>query len=78
MSHGSTASTRRALETRHRRVAEIPFDSDRKCMTTFHAWEGGVISFTKGALDVLMEKATRQIGPEGPQTLDVAEYPADP
>ncbi len=40
---------KKVLETRHRRVAEIPFDSDRKCMTTFHAWEGGVISFTKGA-----------------------------
>jgi len=64
---------KKVLEMRHRRVAEIPFDSDRKCMTTFHAWEGGVISFTKGALDVLMEKATRQIGPEGTQALDIAE-----
>jgi Ca2+-transporting ATPase len=64
---------KKVLEMRHRRVAEIPFDSDRKCMTTFHAWEGGVISFTKGALDVLLEKATRQIGSEGTQALDAAE-----
>jgi P-type Ca2+ transporter type 2C len=64
---------KKVLETRHRRVAEIPFDSDRKCMTTFHVWEDGVISFTKGALDILLEKATRQIGPVGPQTLDVAK-----
>jgi P-type Ca2+ transporter type 2C len=64
---------KKVLETRHRRVAEIPFDSDRKCMTTFHAWEGGVISFTKGALDVLLEKVTQQLGPEGPQALDVAK-----
>jgi len=64
---------KKVLETKHRRVAEIPFDSDRKCMTTFHAWEGGFISFTKGALDVLLEKATRQIGPEGTQALDVVE-----
>ena len=63
---------KKSLETTHRRVAEIPFDSDRKCMTTFHAWEDGVISFTKGALDVLMEKVTQQFGPEGPQALDVA------
>ncbi len=64
---------KKVLETRHRRVAEIPFDSERKCMTTFHVWEGGVISFTKGALDVLMEKAARQIGPEGAEALDVAK-----
>ncbi len=64
---------KKVLETSHRRVAELPFDSDRKCMTTFHAWENGVISFTKGALDVLLEKTTRQIGPKGPQALDVAE-----
>jgi len=70
---GQHGFDKKVLETRHRRVAEIPFDSDRKCMTTFHAWEGGVISFTKGALDVLLEKATRQIGPGGPQALDVAE-----
>ena len=63
---------KKALEARHRRVAEIPFDSDRKCMTTFHAWGDGVISFTKGALDVLLEKAAWQLGPEGPQTLDTA------
>ncbi len=63
--------TKRTLETAHRRVAEIPFDSDRKCMTTFHVWEGGVISFTKGALDVLVEKTILQLGPEGPRALDV-------
>ena len=64
---------KRILETSHRRIAEIPFDSDRKCMTTFHVWEGGVISFTKGALDVLLEKTTRRIDPNGPQPLDIAE-----
>jgi P-type Ca2+ transporter type 2C len=63
---------KKVLEASHRRVAEIPFDSDRKCMTTFHAWEDGVISFTKGALDVLLEKATLEFGLEGPEALDVA------
>lgn len=38
------------------RLAEIAFDSDRKLMTTFHSWNGKVISFTKGAPDVLLER----------------------
>jgi magnesium-transporting ATPase (P-type) len=42
-------------------------------MTTFHAWEDGVTSFTKGALDVLLEKVTQQFGPEGPQAWDVTK-----
>ena len=37
------------------RIAEIPFDSERKLMTTFHEHDGKIISFTKGAPDVLLE-----------------------
>ena len=37
------------------RIAEIPFDSDRKLMTTFHEHDGKIISFTKGAPDILLE-----------------------
>ena len=44
-----------ALETAHPRVAEIPFDSERKAMTTFHRWDGGFVSFTKGAADSLID-----------------------
>lgn len=45
-----------ALETEYPRVAELPFDSDRKCMTTFHKTpDGGIISFTKGALEMIIE-----------------------
>ncbi len=45
------------LEKEHPRVAEIPFDSERKCMTTFHRWPGGYMAFTKGGVDVVLEKA---------------------
>ncbi|HVK48688.1 MAG TPA: cation-translocating P-type ATPase, partial [Pseudobacter sp.] len=38
------------------RMAEIAFDSDRKLMTTFHEHEGKVISFTKGAPDILLQR----------------------
>ena len=37
------------------RIAEIPFDSNRKFMTTFHSQENQIISFTKGAPDLLLE-----------------------
>lgn len=39
-----------------RRVAEIPFDSDRKLMSTLHVWENEYIMVTKGAVDVLLER----------------------
>jgi len=54
------------LEKRYPRLAELPFDSERKLMTTFHAWEGGkVVSFTKGAVEVVLERATRVLTAAG-------------
>lgn len=47
------------------RVAEIAFDPVRKAMTTFHAWQGGYVSFTKGALDGLLEGMATQLTSEG-------------
>jgi P-type Ca2+ transporter type 2C len=38
------------------RLAEIEFDSDRKLMTTFHSYQNKIISFTKGAPDVLLNR----------------------
>jgi len=37
------------LEKLFPRVAEIPFDSTRKCMTTLHQSADGVVAFVKGA-----------------------------
>jgi Ca2+-transporting ATPase len=51
-----------ALEKEFPRVAEIPFDSDRKAMTTFHAWNGGIASFTKGASESLAGKTAAAAG----------------
>lgn len=47
---------RAELEKTFPRVAELPFDSNRKCMTTFHKIENEVIAITKGAVDVLFDK----------------------
>lgn len=38
------------------RLAEIAFDADRKMMTTFHSYNNKIISFTKGAPDILLTR----------------------
>lgn len=43
----------------HPRLREIPFDSERKLMTTIHAADDKVIAFVKGAPDILLTKAGR-------------------
>jgi len=76
---------KKALEQDLPRVAEIPFDSDRKCMTTFHKMpgsgvrgQGGVgdgnyVSFTKGAIDVLLDKSSGILTEGGMKAVDAGE-----
>lgn len=40
------------------RLAELPFDSERKCMTTEYMVHNVPMIFTKGAVDVLLERIT--------------------
>jgi Ca2+-transporting ATPase len=40
------------------RIYELPFDSERKLMTTVHKYDGKIISITKGAPDILISRAT--------------------
>lgn len=59
-----------ALDTAHPRLAELPFDSERKMMTTFHsgALDGGngaFFSVTKGAAENLLENAAGFLTPSG-------------
>ncbi len=62
---------REKLDEKFPRLAEIPFDSDRKLMTTFHPWENGrVISFTKGAVEEIVERSEKAITSRGPEDLD--------
>lgn len=46
-------------EHKYPRMGEIPFDSGRKMMTTFHRLDEGYYSFTKGAPDVLLARCVR-------------------
>jgi len=67
------------------RISEIPFDSERKCMTTIHHNDGYLtkgklyIAFTKGAIDILIDKTSTMITQEGlspinkDQILSIAE-----
>ena len=43
------------LNIEHKRVSEIPFDSDRKLMTTVHDYNNTYKVFTKGAIDSLFK-----------------------
>jgi Ca2+-transporting ATPase len=40
------------------RLKELPFDSERKRMTTFHRHGGGVVAYTKGAPENVLEQCT--------------------
>ena len=44
-----------ALTQKHQRVAELPFDSDRKCMTTVHHFQDQYLIVTKGASEAIAE-----------------------
>ena len=44
------------VRSRWPRLSEIPFDSDRKMMSTVHELAGGLMMVTKGATDVLLDR----------------------
>ena len=41
------------------RLAELPFDSDRKLMSTLHRFDNKNLMFTKGAFDVLLDRIVK-------------------
>ncbi len=51
------------LNVRNRwpRLSELPFDSDRKLMSTVHQFSGGYMLVTKGAVDVMLDRTV--LGP---------------
>jgi Ca2+-transporting ATPase len=81
------------------RIGELPFDSERKCMTTIHKWSSGqgfkdssekdnhsleplsprplessqFVSFTKGAIEVLLERSVNVLTAAGAGKIDVDE-----
>jgi Ca2+-transporting ATPase len=64
------------LERLHRalpRVAEIPFEAERRFMATFHAAGDRIRVFVKGAPGALIERGGAVLGPTGPVALDEGE-----
>ena len=64
------------LEVALPRVAEIPFDSTRKLMTTLHRDDDGVVAYVKGAPEVLLTRCSDRLTAAGTQALDQAEVSA--
>ncbi|WP_206797115.1 HAD-IC family P-type ATPase [Amycolatopsis sp. MtRt-6] len=63
-----------ALRRAAPRVAEIPFDSGRKYMATFHRHGSGVRVCVKGAPDVLLRHATHVRRADSDRPLDEQRY----
>ncbi|MFP4661840.1 MAG: cation-translocating P-type ATPase [Halanaerobiales bacterium] len=54
--------TGKKLEEEHKRLAELPFDSERKRMTTIHDYKNGKTNYTafvKGAPDIILGLSTK-------------------
>ena len=58
---GKLGQTAEQLNMIYPRVQELPFDSSRKMMTTFHSnyINGKIVSFTKGAPDIVINRCTK-------------------
>jgi Ca2+-transporting ATPase len=68
---------KRGLEKEFQRVAEVPFDAERKCMSTLHQHpEGGVVSYTKGAVEVILERCRDVATSSATVSLDMHELVA--
>ncbi len=62
------------LEKEAPRCGEAPFDSNRKMMSTIHpAGNGGFIQYTKGALDVMLDRCEHILTDKGEVKLDDAK-----
>ena len=52
-------STKEALNEEYPRIAELPFDSDRKLMTTVNRIDGKLVAIVKGAFDVMATRCVK-------------------
>ena len=58
------------LQAAQPRIAEIPFTSERKRMTTLHETPTGCVAYSKGAPEVLLDSCARWLSTTGEERLD--------
>ena len=58
------------LDEQFPRIGEIPFTSEAKRMTTLHSTPAGIVSYTKGAPEVILESCIMQEAAGGEVALD--------
>jgi len=59
-----------ALEKQYPRIHEVPFTSERKRMTTLHADSNGMVAYSKGAPEIVLDACTQAWENSGPKPLD--------
>ncbi len=69
---GRAGFAKHALEIMQPRRAELPFDSTRMRMTTFHAAGHAVMAYTKGAPEAVLSCCTQALTAEGYGAMDHA------
>ena len=60
------------LDAQFSRVSEIPFTAETKRMTTLHETPGGVVAYSKGAPEVIVQSCASQLTEKGEEPLDEA------
>lgn len=60
------------LDSQFSRVSEIPFTAETKRMTTLHETPDGIVAYSKGAPEVIVQSCTSQLTAAGPEPLDEA------
>lgn len=63
---------KKQLENEMPRLKELAFDSERKCMTTFHREADGIIAYTKGSPETVLAQCKHTLGSNGESTTDKA------
>ena len=54
-----------SLDTHFPRLKEIPFTSETKRMTTLHAMPEGMVAYSKGAPEIILDSCERQLTEDG-------------
>jgi len=60
-----------AMEEHYPRLAELPFNADRRIMSTLNQTQGQVTAFCKGAPENLLPRCRDQLTTSGPRTIDI-------